>query len=98
VLTLIGILGLTVPPGAPASAPADTYALAVSTGSRLRLVPGAGYDAANATEQTTVRTLACDGVLRLGAVDVGYRCGALPPRESTTPTRSALQLAHARAL
>ena len=74
-LTLIGILGLALPPAAPVASRTSNYAVAVSSGSELTLVPAAEPRSSKMDdEQGTARTLACAAVLHLGAVDIGYRC------------------------
>lgn len=76
VLSLISYdAGVTLPP----SGGRDAYALAITTGSGLRLAgpggrsPGAPVADAPGAAQ---RILSCDSVMQLGVIDIGYSCSA----------------------
>lgn len=67
-----------------AASPQDTYALAITTGSGLRLAsPGGRAPGGPVKDRAAPRTLSCSGVMRLGIVDVGYSCSA-PEQSAVT--------------
>jgi hypothetical protein len=77
-LTLIGALGLMLPPAA-APGSADTYAIAISAGGDLRLLAEGEQHSAASLETAKARlALTCSGVLRMGAVEIGCLCSAAP--------------------
>lgn len=77
-LTIVSVLSLiSYHAGAsmPAAGKSSGYALAISTGSGLQLAsPESGP--VSRSGGVPSRVLSCEGVMRLGLVDVGYSCSA----------------------
>jgi hypothetical protein len=94
-LTLIGAVGLMLPP-ATSEARVGSHAVVVSSGGELRLL-AAGDRSTEAVERGSARTLACAAVLRLAALDIGFGCGALPALDRIGVDAPG-RLAHAQGL
>jgi hypothetical protein len=101
-LTVTGLVGLMLPPTTPAAHTAQglagVHALAVSAGSDLRLVALHELGSMKTNPASSIRTLACAGVLRLGTVEIGYRCGAHSWIGSIAARESALPLGQSQEL
>lgn len=79
IVSMLSLISYHAGMSMPAAGTSSGYALAISTGSGFRLASPDAKPAVGPVGLTSgapSRVLSCEGVMRLGVVDVGYSCSA----------------------